>query len=105
VFVDEQEEIMRRFLLGAVTPQEREQVEDQLFAEGSWHDTLLLLEDQLTDEYLYGKLAPGDCLRFERYFLAAPQRQEKLRLAQSLRRYALQHKSLPLPPPVPIQWL
>lgn len=90
-------DITRRFLLGAVTDDECEQLQDRFFTDDSLFDDMLLMEDQLTDEYLFAVLSAEDLARFESYFLVAPQRREKLRVAQALREYTVQRKLGRLP--------
>lgn len=101
----EKEEILRRFLLGAVTDDEREQIQDQLFLPGGLFQQMLLMEDRLTDEYLYGELGGDDLVRFETYFLAAPQRRERLRMARALRQHASEAKLLRIPRSSTLRWI
>jgi len=100
----ENEDMLKRFLLGAVNENERDQIQDELFSGEGLFEEMLLVEDQLTDEYLYGKLTGEDLVRFERYFLVAPQRREKLRVAEALQQHALLRKSIPVAKPSRFVW-
>jgi uncharacterized coiled-coil protein SlyX len=71
------ETLIRRYLLAALTEEERERVEARL-----------MVEDELVDEYLDQVLTPRERQRFEETFLGAPERQHKLRFAKALRAYA-----------------
>lgn len=80
--------LIRRYLLGAVSEAEREDVESRLMADDDFFQQLNLIEDELIDEYLDRGLSPTDSRLFEEVFLCAPERQHKLRFAKALRTYA-----------------
>jgi hypothetical protein len=82
------ETLIRRYLLAAVTEDEREQIETRLMVDDDFFQQINLVEDELVDEYLDQVLSPGDRLRFEDIFLCAPERQHKLRFSKALRIYA-----------------
>ena len=81
------EEIMRAYLLGNLPPGEQEKLEEQLMSQDDTFAQLLIHEDELIDEYLSGGLSAQEREAFERYFLAAPERRQKLGFAQALTRY------------------
>ena len=89
------ENTLRRYLLGDVSPDEREEIEVWLMSDDDAYDVLVAAEDDLIDESLNGKLQKTDLERFNSYFLAAPERQRKLAFDRSLRRYVNKHR----PPP------
>jgi hypothetical protein len=90
-----QDEVMlRRYLLGELTEDEEARQEERLFTEQDYFDRLLLVEDDLIDEYVSGTLSGQDKERMERRFLASPARQEKLRLATDLKRYSFENPPL-----------
>ena len=78
---------LRKYLLGDVTPQEQGEIQDCLFSDPDLFDELLVAETELTDDYLFGNLSPQQRIQFEQYFLRAPERQLKLKTAQSLKQY------------------
>ena len=80
------EGLLRRYLLGELMPQEQSEVQDRLFLDPDFSDELLMVERELTDDYLFGNLSPLQHARFEQYFLRAPERQLKMRIAQDLSR-------------------
>ncbi len=87
--LDAQSEILiRRYLLGAVSETERDEVESRLMVDDDFFRQIDLAEDELIDDYLDRDLSPKDCRRFEETFLCAPERQHKLRFARALRTYA-----------------
>jgi anti-sigma-K factor RskA len=81
------QERIRRYLLGQLTDGAREEFEREFLVDEELFEELLVVEDELNDEYLAGELASDERLQFEHHFLAAPERQEKLRFARVLNRY------------------
>ena len=78
---------IRRYLLGTSPPAEQEGIEQRLLADRAFFDEVSAGEDELLDEYLGGRLSPRERANFESIFLAAPERQQKLRFAGALRRH------------------
>jgi hypothetical protein len=83
----EAQERIRRYLLGQLTDGAREEIEQNLLTNAELFEELLAAEDELIDEYLAGELPRDERVQFEQHFLAAPERQEKLRFARALNRY------------------
>jgi hypothetical protein len=81
------EMLLRRYLLGDATDQERERVEEQLMTDRQYFSHFLEAEEILIDEYVNGALGPGESETFETYFLRAPERRDKLAFSRSLNRY------------------
>ena len=79
---------IRRYLLGTSAPAEQELIELRLLADRTFYDEVSAAEDELLDEYLDGRLAGRERENFDDIFLAAPERQQKLRFALALRRSA-----------------
>jgi hypothetical protein len=79
---------LRRFLLGQLSEPERVEVEQRLMTEESLFQELLLLEEDLTDEYVFGDLPEAERGRFEQHVAVSPDRLEAIRLARLLRRPA-----------------
>lgn len=81
-------EEIKLYLLGNLSEEIRERVEARLLTEKSFLDELLIVEEELIDDYVTSDLSDGDRLRFEQHFLCTPERQQKLRFALALTRYA-----------------
>jgi len=86
--LQEDQNQLRKYLLGEATEAEEEKVELRLLSEAGYSEELDILVDELIDQYLTGELSGDERLNFERYFLSTPERHQKLRLALALRRYA-----------------
>jgi hypothetical protein len=79
---------LRGYLLGDLSLEEQRLLEEGLFADDNSFEQLLFVEEDLIDDYLRGELSAHERARFENHFLAAPERQQDLRFAKVLRKYA-----------------
>jgi hypothetical protein len=84
---DGDHEEITQYLLGNLSEESQKRVETRLLAEESFFEELLMVEEELIDDYLSDALPGSDPLKFEQQFLCTAERQQKLRFAQSLRRY------------------
>lgn len=85
--LDAAKERVRRYLLGQLADDEKEQFEERLLIDNELYEELSITEDELVDEYLSGELSSTDRSSFESHFLAVREHQETLRFARSLRKY------------------
>lgn len=81
------EEFIRRYLLGLLGQQEQRQLEERLLSDTEYFEELLITEDELVDDYLEGALSEREREKFEQYFLATPERRQKVSFAKSLKKY------------------
>lgn len=75
---------LKHYLLGLLPEQERTQLELQLLSDDEAYQQFLLAEDELIEAYLQAELSVAERERFERIFLAHPERQQKLNLTKAL---------------------
>ena len=76
-----------QYLLGQLGLEQQQRFEEQLMTQEGVFDELVVLEDELIDEYLQGTLSPVDRADFEKHFLATPERQQKLQFARALQKH------------------
>jgi hypothetical protein len=88
---------IRKYLLGELAREEQQRLEERLLTEDEYFERLLLVEDELIDSYVQGKLSATERGRFDRHFLATPEHQQKLRFAKALKKYVA---ASPLPAPL-----
>jgi hypothetical protein len=81
----EQEETLRKYLLGELSDKEQETLDLWLMSEEDAYDLLSAAEDDLIDESIAGKLNRHELERFNNHFLTAPERKRKLRFGQHFR--------------------
>ncbi len=83
----ENDSMIKRYLLGELTQEGQQKIEERLLRDSDYFEHLQLCEDELVDEYVRGGLPPDEQRRFDNHFLSTPERHEKLRFARALRRY------------------
>ncbi len=77
--------ILRRYLLGTVQPEVRDDVEKRLFSDDKiFWEQMCLAEDELIDAYVSEDLDDDERRNFEQHFLAIEERRDKLSFAQAL---------------------
>jgi hypothetical protein len=78
---------IRKYLLGQLTEAECETVEELFLTDPAFREKTLIVEEDLLDEYLTKRMSVEDSAQFQSYYLATPQKQEKLMVAMALDRY------------------
>jgi len=91
--IQEGQDRIRLYLLGLLSDEARKEIETDILGNEGMFAEVLIIEDELTDEYVGGKLSPGERANFENHFLAAPERRENLRFARALNRFVKTHPS------------
>lgn len=76
------EELLVRYLLGRMSEEERDRVDEQYFGDRDFLEQLLTVEDDLIDSYVRGELPPSDRRQFEEFFLRSPERHRRVALAR-----------------------
>lgn len=90
---DQKSDTIRQYLLGQVAPEGSSRIEEELLTDDALFQELLVVEDELVDQYLGHRLSPAERQSFETLFLAAPERQQKLRFARALHKYVDQSET------------
>jgi CHAT domain-containing protein/tetratricopeptide (TPR) repeat protein len=97
----EKDSLFKWYLLRATSPEEDEQIE-QLLQNESAAEELLLVEEELIDDYACGSLPPYERELFELNYLSTHERLKNLLIAQAAIRYSAK-QTIPekLPDPIP----
>jgi hypothetical protein len=82
-----QQQTIRDFLLGSLLAEQQAQFEERLLTSDQVYEELVIVEDELIDEYLRDELPASERESFESHFLAAPEHQEKVRFARTFAKY------------------
>jgi hypothetical protein len=90
-------EQIRRYLLGDLNEEARQQVEERIVTDGDYREVVLMVEEDLLDEFASNELSDKDRELFQRYYLATDRQVQKLRVTQVLKKYAADHV-MALPP-------
>ena len=85
-------EVLRSYLLGTLEAEPRAELEERILCDPAVYDELLLLEEELIDQYIAGGLSKAERQQFETHFLVTAERQNKLRFGQLLERYMSSQK-------------
>jgi hypothetical protein len=96
VLYDEEE--LRRYLLGKLSPDEMDNLEERFFEDGDLFETLSIVEDELIEDYVKDELSATDRLKFETKFLTSKNRKEKLNNARAAQVYVARVKNLEAKP-------
>jgi hypothetical protein len=76
--------VFYRYLLGEMSPPERDALEDRYFQDNALHEKILAAEDDLIDAYVSRELTSDQRARFKEFFLRSDERVGKLRVAEAL---------------------
>lgn len=94
---EEDREAVRRYLLNQLSDVEQQKVELRLLSDDSFGQEFDIVEDELIDEYIADELSSNERVKFEQHFLTHPDRHQKLKSGQALKRYF--EKANPIPTP------
>jgi hypothetical protein len=75
------ENLIKRFLLGELSPDEHERVGERLLGDEDFFAQVDAIEEDLIDDFACGRLGAAESERFERHFLVTDERRERLRFA------------------------
>ena len=91
------ERSLRSYLLGEAKPDEQRQIEERLLLDADYVELLVIIEEELVDDYVSNTLPEGERKQFEKHFLTTPKRLHKLKKAKALRRYINKAQPIPVP--------
>jgi hypothetical protein len=75
---------LARYLLGQLPEGEQQRIEESFFSDEEFLAELLVVEDDLIDDYVRGQLSASERERFEKFFLASPRRQQRVAFATTV---------------------
>jgi hypothetical protein len=78
---------MQNYLLGTLAADRRSELEEMILCEPQVYEELLVVEEELIEQYLADELSRSERQQFETYFLITPERQKNLRFGKLLKRY------------------
>lgn len=80
-------ETIRQYLLGQASVTDLSQIEERLLTDGALYEELLIIEDELVDQYVGRRLSDSERECFENHFMLTSERQGKVRFARVLNKY------------------
>lgn len=90
-----QEQQIRQYLLGQLVDDEQRQVEKRFMTDDRYKEAVLIVENELLEDYLTKALSESEREQFSRHFLSAPRQLEQLRIARALAERATSNTSQP----------
>lgn len=78
---------VRPWLLGLLPEQESRSLEERLITDSGLYEEVFIVEEELIDDYIAGRLSADERTAFESYFMNSAERQEQFRIANALRVY------------------
>ena len=78
------EQNVTRYLLGELSQPEQVALEEKYFSNPELFDEITKVESKLVDDYVRGRLSPEVLKQFERFYLAHPERRERVKFAEAL---------------------
>jgi hypothetical protein len=81
------DELLIRYLLGELSEEERERIEERYLSDPDFYEQLLTVEDDLIDAYVEDVLSQTRRASFEGHFLRSPGRQERVEFARAWMAY------------------
>jgi len=93
------DEYLTRYLLGELSEAERERVEEAYLSSRELQEQLLVVEDELVDDYAQDRLAATARAQFESHFLNSPARRERAGFARAWQAYVSQSTAKSEPQP------
>lgn len=90
----EEEQLIKRYILRQLASDEREVVEKRLMSDEEFFGQVLLVEEDLTEEYLEGSLSEGERKLFEDAFLASAESRQRIEFTRSLRKKSVEASTI-----------
>ncbi len=88
--------VLRRYLLADIDEKQRDALEERLFSDDDFAETLSLAQSSLIDDYVFNALSPTDRQLFEKNFILNDERKKDLLLSQAFEIYS-EPKTEPVP--------
>lgn len=93
---------LRQFLLGQLNEEERQRIETLFITDSLLRERILLLEQDLIEDYLEDSLTAADLESFLQQYTATPAQRRKLGIAKSIKERAAREGTRIVPSPAPV---
>jgi hypothetical protein len=90
-----EEQWIRAYFLGDLPESEEERIQERLFTDQDFFESLLIVEGELVDDYALDLISDPERSKLERGFLASPHQYRKVELVKTLDRYIENNKAVP----------
>src|SRR5687768_12864644 len=86
-------DITRRYLLGQLTDDEEQKLEERLLSEDDFFQEVELTKDELAQEYASGELTAKERKWLQENFLASPEGKQRHEFARTFHHYVRNHRA------------
>jgi hypothetical protein len=90
-----EEQWIRAYFLGDLPESEEERIQERLFTDQDFFESLLIVEGELVDDYALDLISDPERSKLERGFLVSPYQHRKVELVKTLDRYIENNKTVP----------
>src|SRR5688572_19304652 len=88
-------EVTRRYLLGQLTDDEQQKLEERLLSEDDFFQEVELTKDELAQEFASGELTGKERKWLQENFLASPEGKQRHEFAKTFDQYVRNHRAQP----------
>jgi hypothetical protein len=85
--LDDEQRLIRRYLMGQPGP-ERELVEERMLADPDYFDRVLMEEEALFEDFVFGDMSAPERESFTEHLLLPPRQLKKLEITRALKNYS-----------------
>jgi len=89
-FLEEEQKVIRRYLLGALDEEQCQQFEERILTSPAFKTQVLIVEDELTEDYVAGTLPASDRDAFRWRLLLTREQNQRLAVISALSAYVAQ---------------
>jgi hypothetical protein len=90
-----EEQWIRAYFLGDLPESEEERIQERLFTDRDFFESLLIVEGELVDDYALGLISDRDRAKLESGFLTSPHQYRNVEFVRTLDRYIASNKAVP----------
>ena len=95
--IEREQYLIRQYLLGGLDDDEREQLEQRVITNPDYKEEVLITEEELLEEFVNGSLSAPEAESFTKMYTSSPGQWRKVKIAEALNRYAIEHASVVQP--------
>ncbi len=78
---------LRHYLLDELPADEQQTIEERLLIDNDYLEQMLIVEEDLIDDYSAGRLSPQQKTKYQKLFLASPEGRQKLQISRVLKNH------------------
>lgn len=90
--IEREQEVIRRYLLGELDEDRKDQLEQRVMTERDFKQEVLIVEEELLDDYVSGSLSAREQELLLKNYLSSPNQRRKVVVARALGHYVSIHK-------------